>query len=116
MKKFSSCELFELRNTIPIESLIREELPIPFKISEGVFRFLCPIQTSVNPKNNLARCFRCERNFNAIDLVIEYQGFGFKESVVFLKQLLDKYSSQKENNKPINNDIVSMGHWLPGGI
>jgi len=63
-KKFSSQELFELRNFIPMEMLIREQLEIPSKISEGVFRFLCPIcnefQTAVNPTSNLARCFRCE--------------------------------------------------------
>ncbi len=103
MKKFSSCELFELRNAMPVEILIREVLPIPSKISEGVFRFLCPIcnefQTAVNPNTNLARCFRCERNFNAIDLVIEIQGCGFKESVLFLKQVLVEISKQGDTQQ-----------------
>ena len=110
MKKYSSSELFELRNAIPVDILIREALPIPSKISEGVFRFLCPIcnefQTAVNPNTNLARCFRCERNFNAIDLVIEIQGCGFKESVLFLKQLLGKISKQGENNKPADSQCT----------
>ena len=92
MKKFSSNELFELRNAIPVETLIQNILRVPSKTSEGVFRFLCPIcnefQTGINPNVNLVRCFRCERNFNAIDLVMENQGCEFKESVVFLKQLL----------------------------
>ena len=92
MKKFSSNELFELRNAIPVEILIQNILRVPSKTSEGVFRFLCPVcnefQTGINPNVNLVRCFRCERNFNAIDLVMENQECGFKESVVFLKQLL----------------------------
>ncbi len=94
MNKFSSNELFELRNAIPVEILIQNILGVPSKTSEGVFRFLCPIcnefQTGINPNVNLARCFRCERNFNAIDLVIENQSCGFKESVLYLKQLLGK--------------------------
>lgn len=97
MKKFSSNELFELRNAIPVESLIQNILQVPCKTSEGVFRFLCPIcnefQTGINPNVNLVRCFRCERNFNAIDLVMENQGCGFKESVVFLKQLLGRQNN-----------------------
>ncbi len=64
-KRFSSHELFELRNAIPITQLIGEELQIPSKISEGVFRFLCPVchefQTATHPVTNLARCFRCEK-------------------------------------------------------
>ncbi len=98
MKKIPSNELFELRNAIPVDILIQTILPIPSKISDGVFRFLCPIcnefQTGINPNVNLVRCFRCERNFNAIDLVMEVQGCGFKESVLFLKQLLGKSSNR----------------------
>lgn len=94
MRKFSSNELFELRNAIPVEILIQNILRVPNKTSEGVFRVLCPIcnefQTGINPNANLVRCLRCERNFNAIDLIMENQGFGFRESVVFLKQLLGK--------------------------
>ena len=98
MKKFSSSELFELRNAIPVEILIQNILRVPSKTSEGVFRFLCPIcnefQTGINPNVNLVRCFRCERNFNAIDLVMENQGCGFKESVLFLKQVLGKKDNE----------------------
>ena len=69
-KRFSSQELYELRNHIPVDALIRE-LGIPSKIRDGYFRFLCPLcnefQTAVKPETNLARCFRCEKNFNTID-------------------------------------------------
>ncbi len=89
--RFSSRELFKLRNDIPVDMLIRDHLQIPSKIRDGVFRFLCPLcnefQTAVNPATNLARCFRCEKNFNTIDLVMEVKGYGFRDSVFFLKEL-----------------------------
>ena len=90
-RRFSSQELFELRNNIPVDILIRDHLQVPSKIRDGLFRFLCPLcnefQTAVNPATNLARCFRCEQNFNTIDLVIEIKGYGFRDSVLFLKQI-----------------------------
>jgi len=71
--------------------LIRDQLQIPSKIRDGFFRFLCPVcnefQTAVNPNTNLARCFRCEKNFNTIDLVMAVKKYGFKDSVLFLKNL-----------------------------
>lgn len=111
MKKFSSKELFELRNAIPVDMLIKDELHIPSKIIEGTFRFLCPIcnefQTAVNSSTNLARCFRCEKNFNTIDLVMKVKRFGFKDSVLFLKKMLKK----------ILNDLeAGIGHPMPKGL
>jgi DNA primase len=91
-KYFSSRELYKLRNSIPIDVLIEKELAIPSKISEGFFRFLCPLcnefQTAVNPKSNMGRCFRCEKNFNTIDVVMIWQNTGFVESVKYLQQIL----------------------------
>lgn len=64
-RRFTGNELFKLRNLIPVDMLIRENLNIPSKISEGYFRFLCPVcrefRTATNPKTNLARCFLCEK-------------------------------------------------------
>lgn len=91
-KLFSSQELYRLRNSIPIDVLIEKELAIPSKISEGFFRFLCPLcnefQTAVNPKNNLGRCFRCEKNFNTIDMVMSWYNIGFVDSVKYLQTIL----------------------------
>ncbi len=91
-KYFSFRELHELRNSIPIDILIEKEMAIPSKISEGIFRFLCPLcnefQTAVNPKTNLSRCFRCEKNFNTIDMVMAWQKTGFIDSVKYLQALL----------------------------
>ena len=92
-RRFSSDELFELRNSIPIDTVIKELLALPGKSSEGLFRFLCPIcnefQTATNPRTNLARCFLCRKNFNAIDLVMLVKKAGFIESVTYLKGVLD---------------------------
>ena len=88
-RRFSSQELFELRNHIPIDDLITRCLALPSKISGGFFRFLCPLcsgyQTATNPKTNLARCFSCERNFNPIDMVMICRKMNFVESVKYLK-------------------------------
>jgi hypothetical protein len=91
-RRFTGDELFKLRNFIPIDRLIEDNLNIPSKQSEGFFRFLCPLcnefQTATNPATNLARCFLCERNFNPIDLVMIVKGVGFIESVNYLKPFL----------------------------
>lgn len=91
-KRFSSKELYELRNLIPIDVLIETELGIPAKISEGIFRFLCPLcnefQTAVNPKTNMSRCFRCEKNFNTIDMVMTCRSIGFVDSARYLQTIL----------------------------
>lgn len=92
-QKFTQKELYELRNFIPINDLICE-LRIPFKVSEGYFRFLCPIckefQTATKTETNLAKCFRCERNFNTIDLVLICQHLSFVEAVRFLQSFYSK--------------------------
>ena len=91
-RRFTGNELFKLRNLIPVDMLIRDRLKLPSKMSEGYFRFLCPVcnefQTAVNPKTNLARCFICEKNFNSIDMVMIVKGAGFVESVEYLQKLL----------------------------
>jgi DNA primase len=120
MKRFSSSELFEVRNNIPVAMLIKDELQMPSKISEGVFRFLCPIcnefQTATKATTNLARCFRCERNFNTIDLVMRVRGIEFRESVLFLQHLLGKISNKNENaRQTLNKLILGIGRPMPGG-
>jgi len=120
-KQFSSQELFELRNLIPVDMLIKDELQIPSKTSEGAFRFLCPIcnefQTATNPATNLARCFRCERNFNTIDLVMTVRGIGFKESILCLKHLIGKVPNQnKDASKALQNLVGSIGQTMSEGL
>jgi DNA primase len=120
-KRFSSRELFEVRNYIPVDMLIKDELLIPSKIRDGVFRFLCPIcnefQTATKPTTNLARCFRCEKNFNTIDLVMRVRGSGFRESVLFLQHLLGKIPNKNEDARQALNKLVSgIGRPMPEGL
>jgi len=95
MPRYPPDLLFKLRNLIPIDLLIVDVLKIPHKHSDGYLRFLCPIcsefNSAINPKTNLARCFRCKRNFNPIDLVIAESDLSFTDAVDSLIPLLAKY-------------------------
>lgn len=91
-ERFSPEMLRRLRNDIPIARLIGDVLGIPSKIREGYFRFLCPLcsdfNTATNPNTNLARCFRCERNFNPIDIVMLEKRMNFVEAVGYLRGIV----------------------------
>lgn len=91
--RYSRDKLRRMRNDIDISQLIADILRLPHKISEGYFRFLCPLcgefNTSTNPSTNLARCFRCNQNFNPIDMVMAVDNCSFLEAATFLSQLLD---------------------------
>ena len=90
--RFSSHFLRSLRNDFPIARVL-EVLEIPVKISEGYLRFLCPqcreFNTATRRETNLARCFRCEENFNPIDLVMLVRRVNFIDAVEFLIELRD---------------------------
>ena len=87
-ERLNKATLRRLRNEIEIQTLIAGTLALENRMTEGRFRFLCPVcsefNTAVNPKTNLARCFRCERNFNPIDMVITVKGYAFLDAVDFL--------------------------------
>lgn len=91
-QRFTKSELFQLRNEIKIQFIIEELLKIPTKEHEGMTRFLCPrcgeFQTGINPNTNLARCFRCEENFNPIDLVMAVRNIPFVETAKLLSKVL----------------------------
>jgi DNA primase len=86
--KYSPRLLRELRNDVDIARLVADVLELPWKSSEGYFRFLCPLcsefNTATNPKTNLARCFRCQRNFNPIDMVMTVNRCNFVNAVELL--------------------------------
>ena len=44
--------------------------------------------TVVHPRTNLARCFRCEVNFNTIDLTMSIKECDFVAAVYHLQSLL----------------------------
>lgn len=84
--------LRRLRNDIPIDWLIEHRLELPWKRHEGIFRFLCPLcdefHTATSRQSNLARCFRCEKSLNPIDIVMAVHGCSFLEAVAILEPLL----------------------------
>jgi DNA primase len=99
-KRYSKELLTRLRNEIPIALLISDLLKLPNKVSEGYFRFLCPMcsefNTATNQKTNLARCFRCKKNFNPIDMVMEVKCVGFVDAVEYLNEILRSRSKFKK--------------------
>jgi DNA primase len=65
-----------IRNDLPMRVMFQRlgrQSPISKEI-EGYFRFQCPscgeLRATVNPKNNLAHCFCCKRNWNNIDVLM----------------------------------------------
>ena len=94
---------------------IRNDLPMPLtvaalgrdgppsKISEGRFRFLCPhcgeMLAAVNPRNNLAHCFGCQKNLNNIDLLMTL-GYDFRTAVAILERLLNRHQTRLPNPHP----------------
>lgn len=108
IRRYTSQELFDLRNRVPIRYIIEKLLDIPTRNAGGVFRFRCPqcasFQTSVNPKTNLARCFDCAINFNTIEMVMIVKGIKFTQSVKLLQHILSDLSSEKIR------EVVSIGN------
>ena len=101
-QRFNADMLRQLRNDIPIHRLIGDVLGIPCKVREGYFRFLCPLcsdfNTATNPKTNLARCFRCQRNFNPIDIVMFEKRINFVDAVEYLSGIV---TLNRQDNVPI---------------
>ena len=86
--------LRQLRNEIDFSHLFRR-LGWPWKRrDDGVILFVCPecseSETSVNPKTNLARCFRCEMNWNTIDFTKAVGRMEFLEAYGFLEEMLPR--------------------------
>lgn len=90
-KRFHKELLHRLRNQISIDRLL-DQLKWPHKQRERRCCFLCPqcgeFLTAVNPRTNLGRCFRCECNFNPIDLVMAIRQCDFVTAVQFLEDQL----------------------------
>ena len=88
---FPGDHLWRLRNLIPVAALLRQ-LDWPHKQRGERFCFLCPkcdeFLATINPRANLGRCFRCETNFNPIDLVMLIERCDFVTAVHFLQSQL----------------------------
>ena len=56
------------------------------------------MQATVNPRNNLAHCFHCDKNLNNIDLLLTL-GYEFRTAVAVLKQLFERYEARLPKKK-----------------
>jgi predicted RNA-binding Zn-ribbon protein involved in translation (DUF1610 family) len=85
--------LRRLRNEIDFGNLFRH-IRWPHKRQDGKLIFVCPecgeSQTDVNRRTNLARCFRCKKNFNPIDMTMAVYRIEFIEAVGQLECLLPR--------------------------
>lgn len=83
--------LRRLRNEIEFQNLLAF-LNWVHKRREGRLVFQCPrcheTLTGIHAKTNLARCFRCEVNWNPIDFTIESLQVDFLAAVALLDTLL----------------------------
>jgi hypothetical protein len=88
--------LRRLRNEVDILSVI-SGLDIETKKRGARITFRCPgcgvFHTATKLQTNLARCFRCARNFNPIDLVMAERGSTFLDAVNYLKDHLAPWTS-----------------------
>jgi len=100
--------LRQLRNRIEIITLIADVLEIIYKTHDGRFRFMCPrchdFDTAVNTDTNLARCFRCKRNLNPIDMVMTVKRYSFMQAVRFLEPVLHHVIAHAESKVRIHSE------------
>ncbi len=96
---YSNHILRSIRNELPLDFVIKQlDGMAPYsKYIEGYLRFECPhchqLRATVNPKNNLAHCFCCQKNINNIDLMIKI-GYDFKQAINILKNWMRQYNSK----------------------
>ena len=86
---FTRHTLYKMRNNISIVNALAA-LQWPYKTRDGRVCFVCPqcseTLTAINQRTNLGRCFRCETNFNPIDLVMLIKEYDFVAAVHFLQR------------------------------
>jgi DNA primase len=99
--------LYAIRNELPMRLTVTRLGrfgPISKQI-EGYFRFQCPecneLRATVNPSNNLAHCFCCNKNFNNIDLMM-LLGHDFLPAVGILENWLYQY--RRDRGRPKEGD------------
>ena len=112
---YSKSFLKMLRNEIPINAVIQDLLNLKVRNTDQIFRFQCPqcfnFHTATNPETNLARCFRCQEQFNTIELVMACKQLSFVESVKFLKKYQDRFCPAQRNlNGLTDSSSTSIGN------
>lgn len=91
MNQIPPDHLYSLRNDVDVADVI-DTLGVPTARRGSRVTFHCPDcgdpHAAMNLNRNLAYCFRCERSFNTIDLVMAQRNCTFLEAVEFLETLL----------------------------
>jgi len=106
---FSADRLRRVRNELPLWAVIAalDRDGPPSKVRDGRFVFLCPscgeMLAAVNPRNNLAHCFGCMRNFNTIDLMLACD-YDFPSAVAQLEEWLDRYQTERSRRRPTDRE------------
>lgn len=106
---YSPDRLRRLRNELPMRAVIAalDRDGPPSKIRDGRLVFLCPwcgeMLVAVNPRNNLAHCFGCARNFNNIDLLLALD-YDFCGAVSALEAWLEQYRSQRPKKRAADRE------------
>lgn len=100
---YTTQQLRDLRNNIPIHNLIAKLLPT--KWIEGRFRVLCPrcnemAHTKVL-QNNTLMCFACKKYWNTIELLMECKQISFIDAVSKLRQRRNALKSAKKKTGPV---------------
>lgn len=117
IKRFTSEQLRQVRNDVPIEALIRALGVAGVHSGEGRrFRFQCPqclcFQTATNERTNLARCFGCSRNFNTIEITMLVNERPFVDCVKFLQEFKSKSLEHKTLCSAPSSGLTSIGEML----
>ena len=90
MRRITSEELRRLRNDVPVEVVVGE-LRIERRARGRRRDFRCPacngFHGAIHTRQNLTRYFRCERNFNPIDLVMAVRQTSFLDAVRELREI-----------------------------
>ncbi len=116
--RFTQKQLWTVRNQIPIEQLIETQLHIPVRRDYKRLRFCCPVchqyDTSVLYPKNLARCFGCQKNFNTIELTMQWAKYGFVQSVLWLQSLnTAPTDTRKDQSTPKRHSFTHISEIIP---
>jgi DNA primase len=118
-RRFSAQELSFLRNQVPINRVIETMLSVATGNNNGKLSFACPVcrsmNTGINTRHNLARCFDCRQNHNPIEFVMHQLHLNFVDSVKWLKQY-NRHPMPEKTSPPSNPSAqpVSIGDLLSG--
>ncbi len=86
----------------PLKDIVRRSFVPRIRSREPDLKLSSPycgeMLAYVNPRNNLAHCFACRKNFNNIDLLLALD-HDFPSAVTLLERWLEQYQAQRSRNK-----------------